>query len=84
MNVNWTSAAWNDYLYWQTADKEKLKRINLLIRDTLRNPFEGVGKPEPLKHDLKGFWSRRIDREHRLIYSHEDQQLNIISCRFHY
>ncbi|MFT5347561.1 MAG: toxin YoeB [Bacteroidia bacterium] len=84
MNVNWTSAAWNDYLYWQTTDKNKLKRINLLIRDTLRNPFEGVGKPEPLKHDLKGFWSRRIDREHRLIYSHEDQQLHIISCRFHY
>jgi len=68
MKLAWSSRAWNDYLYWQKTDTKKLKRINTLIKDSLRNPFEGIGNPEPLKHELKGFWSRRIDKEHRLVY----------------
>lgn len=84
MRIVWTSIAWKDYLYWQTTDKKKLKRINQLIKDALRTPFEGLGKPEPLKHDLKGYWSRRIDSEHRLVYSFENNTLEIIGCRYHY
>lgn len=76
--------AWKDYLYWQSKDKNKLKRINDLVKATLRDPFEGLGNPEPLKHELQGFWSRRIDSEHRLVYSYEEDSLLIISCRFHY
>ena len=84
MKISWTSTAWKDYLYWQTTDKKKLKRINELIKNTLRDPFQGIGNPEPLKHDLQGFWSRRIDGEHRLVYSFENEELIIIGCRFHY
>jgi len=84
MKITWTLTAWKDYLYWQSNDKKKLKRINELIKATLREPFEGVGKPEPLKHDLQGYWSRRIDTEHRLVYSYQNDVLVIIACRYHY
>jgi toxin YoeB len=80
----WTAAAWEDYLYWQGQDRKTLKRINLLIQDTLRNPFTGVGKPEPLRENLSGFWSRRIDNTHRLVYAVERDDLAIIACRYHY
>lgn len=80
----WTKESWSDYLYWQGQDKKTLKRINKLIIDTQRNPFEGIGKPEPLKENLSGFWSRRIDESHRLVYIVDDAQLTIISCRYHY
>ena len=75
MKFPWSNTAWNDYLYWQKTDKKKLKRINILIKDTLRDPFEGIGAPEALKHDLKGFWSRRIDKEHRLVYRYSNEEL---------
>ncbi|GHG66688.1 hypothetical protein GCM10010919_14630 [Alishewanella longhuensis] len=80
----WTDEAGQDYLYWQTQDKKTLKRINLLINDTKRSPFAGIGKPEPLKENLAGFWSRRIDDTNRLVYAVADQALTIISCRYHY
>lgn len=80
----WTDAAWKDYLYWQTQDKKTLKRINKLIIDCKRSPFEGIGKPEPLKENLSGFWSRRIDDANRLVYAVDDNYLTIISCRYHY
>jgi toxin YoeB len=80
----WTDEAWNSYLYWQTQDKKTLKRINKLIQATKKTPFEGIGKPEPLKENLSGFWSRRIDDTNRLVYAVDDQYLTIISCRFHY
>jgi toxin YoeB len=80
----WTEEAWSDYLYWQTQDKKTLKRINKLIEATLRVPFEGVGKPEPLKENLAGYWSRRIDDTHRLVYAIEDEHLTILACRYHY
>lgn len=80
----WTDEAWQDYLYWQTQDRKTLKRINLLINDTKRSPFAGIGKPEPLKENLSGFWSRRIDDTNRLVYAVSDQALTIISCRYHY
>jgi toxin YoeB len=82
--LTWTNDAWSDYLYWQTQDKKTLKKINKLIEATLRMPFEGVGKPEPLKENLTGFWSRRIDDTNRLIYVVEDEYLTIIACRYHY
>ena len=84
MKISWTPIAWSDYLYWQSIDKKKLKRINELIKATLRDPFNGIGNPEPLKHDLQGYWSRRIDGEHRLVYSFENNKLEIIACRYHY
>ena len=84
MRIIWTPTAWKDYLYWQSADKKKLKRINELIKATLRDSFAGIGNPEPLKHDLQGFWSRRIDGEHRLVYSFANDDLQIIACRYHY
>ena len=80
----WTAAAWEDYLYWQTQDRKTLKRINALIRDALRNPFEGLGKPEALRENLAGFWSRRIDDQHRLVYTVENGDLAIVACRYHY
>lgn len=80
----WTDEAWNDYVYWQTQDKKTLKRINKLIADSKRNPFDGIGKPEPLRENLSGFWSRRIDETNRLVYAVEDEALTIISCRYHY
>jgi toxin YoeB len=82
--LSWTGEAWSDYLYWQTQDKKTLKRINKLIKDAQRSPFEGIGKPEPLKENLAGFWSRRIDDTNRLVYVVDDNQLTIISCRYHY
>jgi toxin YoeB len=84
MRLVWTKTAWKDYLYWQTNDKKKLKRINELIKATMREPFEGLGKPEALKHDLQGYWSRRIDSEHRLVYSFKENELTIVACRYHY
>lgn len=80
----WGSKAWKDYLYWQSQDKKTLKRINRLIQDTLCNPFEGIGKPEPLKENLSGYWSRRIDETNRLVYVVDDDYLTILSCRYHY
>lgn len=80
----WGSKAWQDYIYWQSQDKKTLKRINRLIQDTLSHPFEGIGKPEPLKENLSGFWSRRIDQTHRLVYGVDENYLTIISCRYHY
>ena len=80
----WTKEAWKDYVYWQSQDRKTLKRINKLIVDTQRTPFEGIGKPEPLKENLSGFWSRRIDESNRLIYIVDDNKLTIISCRYHY
>jgi len=82
--LSWTKAAWSDYLYWQGQDKRTLHRINQLIVDTRRSPFKGIGKPEPLKANLSGFWSRRIDETNRLVYTVNDGQLTIISCRYHY
>ena len=79
-----TDEAWNDYLYWQGQDKKTLKRINKLISDSKRTPFEGIGKPEPLKENLSGFWSRRIDDTNRLVYAVDNKSLTIISCRYHY
>ncbi|ACE84826.1 Txe/YoeB family addiction module toxin [Cellvibrio japonicus] len=83
-SLAWTDAAWSDYLYWQGQDRKTLKRINQLIRETLREPFQGIGKPEPLKESLAGFWSRRIDDTHRLVYAVDDNHLTIIACRYHY
>ena len=82
--IQWDLDAWNDYIYWQTQDKKIRKRINQLIKDIGRNPFEGIGKPEPLKGNLTGFWSRRIDEEHRLVYAVEENAVLLISCRGHY
>lgn len=82
--LQWTLAAWEDYEYWQGQDRKTLKRINMLIRDCLRDPFEGIGKPEPLKENLAGFWSRRIDETNRLVYAVERQNLVVIACRYHY
>ena len=80
----WSDHAWEDYVHWQTQDKKILKRINQLIKDIDRNGYEGIGKPEPLKYELQGFWSRRIDDEHRLVYRIEDNKIEILSCRLHY
>jgi toxin YoeB len=84
MKVKFHEEAWNEYLDWQQTDKAILKRINKLIRDIQRSPFEGIGKPEPLKHDLSGLWSRRITDEHRLVYSVAGDEATIVSCRHHY
>jgi len=82
--LSWTAEGWKSYLYWQTQDKKTLKRINKLIEATLRDPFEGIGKPEALKENLSGFHSRRIDDTHRLVYVVEEKNIIIISCRNHY
>ena len=84
MNFVFTELSWEDYLYWQKNDKKKLKRINELLKDISRNPYEGIGKPEPLKFNYASFWSRRIDEEHRLIYRIIDHEIQIVKCRFHY
>lgn len=84
MKLTWSAEAWEDYLYWQDTDKKTVKKINELIKDASRTPFEGKGKPEPLKHHLAGFWSRRITTEHRLVYAVSDDALLIASCRYHY
>ena len=80
----WTDEAWNDYVYWQGQDKKTLKRINTLINDVKRSPFEGIGKPEPLKENLVGFWSRRIEDTNRLVYAVDQHAITVISCRYHY
>jgi len=80
----WFDEAWDDYTYWQTQDKKTLKRINILIKDIERGNFEGIGKPEPLKGELSGFWSRRIDHVNRLVYRIQGNVLEIISCKGHY
>jgi toxin YoeB len=82
--ISFTADGWEDYVYWSEADRAMLRRINRLIRDTLREPFAGIGKPEPLKHAMAGSWSRRIDQEHRLVYVYEDGHLTIVQCRYHY
>jgi len=84
LNIMWTAEAWDDYVYWQGQDKKTLKRINQVIKDIQRTPFEGIGKPEPLKANLTGFWSRRIDDTNRLVYEVTSTQINIISCRYRY
>jgi toxin YoeB len=88
MRIAFSDDAWSDYLFWQSADPAILKRINELIRESSRTPFAGIGKPEPLAGDLRGWWSRRITREHRLVYrvsgSGGEQILQIAACRFHY
>lgn len=84
MNLLFKPTAWEHFLYWQETDKATLRKINALLKKCLRHPFEGTGKPEPLKGDLSGFWSRRIDREHRLVYRVTPQALEILSCRYHY
>ena len=82
--LTWTKEAWESYLYWQTQDKKTLRRINKLIDATLRDPFAGIGKPEALKANLSGFYSRRIDDTNRLVYAVEETMIVIISCRYHY
>ena len=84
MTIIWSSLSWKDYLYWQKVDKKNLKRINELIKSCQKTPFEGIGRPEALKGDLKGYWSRRITSEHRLVYKYENDQLYIAACRYHY
>lgn len=84
MILLWAEHAWSDYLYWQEVDKKKVKRINELIKDIKRSPFEGTGDPEPLKHNWSGYWSRRIDKEHRLVYKVDESGLSIAQCRYHY
>ena len=84
MNLTWAQKAWEDYLYWQQTNKKTLKRINTLIKAIVREPFRGLGDPEPLKHTWSGYWSRRIDREHRLVYRVTDQAVIIVQCCYHY
>ena len=84
MRLAWDEAAWEDYMYWQTADRRILKRINLLIDACLREPFEGIGKPEQLKYGAQGSWSRRINEEHRLVYLVAGEDLVIVQARYHY
>ncbi|PIQ29631.1 MAG: Txe/YoeB family addiction module toxin [Bacteroidetes bacterium CG18_big_fil_WC_8_21_14_2_50_41_14] len=84
MRITFSTNSWEDYLSWQKEDKKMLKRINQLIKEIQRNPFHGIGNPEPLKFDLSGFWSRKIDREHRLVYQVFDNEILIYSCKYHY
>jgi toxin YoeB len=85
--ISFSEEAWSDYLYWQTQDKKTIKRINQLLQDILRNRYDGIGKPEPLRGDLSGLWSRRIDETNRLVYqisTSDSEEIQIISCRYHY
>ncbi|MCU7553781.1 Txe/YoeB family addiction module toxin [Alteromonas sp. ASW11-19] len=82
--LSWTDEAWSSYVYWQTQDNKTLKRMHKLITDVKRSPFEGIGKPEPLKENLSGFWSRRIDDTNRLVYAVDDKAITVISCRYLY
>jgi toxin YoeB len=84
MKINWEPGAWDEYVDWQTTDKAMLKRINRMIKQIQRTPLEGIGKPEPLKHDLSGYWSRRFDDANRLVYKVENDVLTILECRGHY
>ena len=83
-NLVWHATAWEDYLYWQKTDKKLLQKLNSLIKEVDRDPFTGTGKPEPLRHALEGFWSRRLTREHRLVYQIKGDELRMIQCRYHY
>ncbi len=84
MYITFNDTSWNEYLFWQKNDKQKLNKINELFKDISRSPYEGIGKPEALKHKYIGYWSRRIDEEHRLIYKVEQHEILIYKCRFHY
>lgn len=84
MKLTFADTAWEDYLYWQATDKKQLKRTNNLIKDIQQTPFKGIGTPESLKFNLSGFWSRRIDEKHRLVYAVTDEAILIASCRYHY
>ncbi len=84
MRLIWSTNAWEDYLFWQAQDKKILQRINTLIKVIQREPFQGIGDPEPLRYNWKGYWSRRITREHRLIYKVQEDDLWIAQCRYHY
>ena len=84
MKLTFTESGWADYLWFQETDKKLLKKINDLIKDIKRSPFDGVGKPEPLKANLSGYWSRRINSEHRLVYEIKDDSIVIVACRYHY
>jgi len=84
MTLSWDREAWEEYLYWQHTDKKILKKINELLKESLRTPFDGKGKPEPLKGNLSGAWSRRITDEHRLVYEVKDNLIHVLQCRFHY
>ena len=84
MILSWAEKVWEDYLYWQQTDKKNLKRINTLVKNIARDPFSGLGDPEPLKHNWSGYWSRRIDREHRLVYKVTNEAIIIVQCRYHY
>ncbi len=84
MNLLWTDDSWEEYMYWQAHDKKILKRINTLLKDIKRSPFDGIGKPEALRFELAGCWSRRITSEHRLVYKVQETNIIVISCRYHY
>jgi len=84
MRIIFSKISWEDYTSWLNEDKQMLKKINNLIKDIQKNPYEGIGKPEPLKYDLSGYWSRRIDREHRLVYQVDKNEIRIYSCKYHY
>lgn len=84
MKLLWEERAWEEYLYWQSQDKKTLKRINMIIKDIKRDFFQGIGKPEPLKENLTGWWSRRIDSENRVVYKQKDDNIIIASCKGHY
>lgn len=84
MRLMWHGDSWQDYLHWQSQDKKTLKRINLLIQDIMRSPYEGIGKPEPLSGNLAGWWSRRIDEKNRVVYRAEDDGITILQCKGHY
>ena len=84
MILSWAEKAWEDYIHWQRIDKKTVKRINALIKEVIREPFTGLGDPEPLKHNWSGYWSRRIDREHRLVYKVTSDTVIIVQCRYHY
>lgn len=84
MKLTFSTIAWEQYLYWQSTDNKILKRINTLIKDIQREPYDGIGKPEPLKHGLSGYWSRRINDEHRIVYKHQNDTILIAQLRYHY
>ena len=84
MRIIFSKNSWEDYTSWLNEDKKMLKKINDLVKDIQKNPYDGIGKPEPLKYDLSGFWSRRIDREHRLVYQVSENEIRIYSCKYHY
>ncbi|MEB3230860.1 MAG: Txe/YoeB family addiction module toxin [Leptolyngbyaceae bacterium] len=84
MKLTFTESGWEDYLWFQATDKKLLKKINTLLQDVKRSPFDGLGKPEPLKANLSGYWSRRINSEHRLVYEIKDDSIIVVACRFHY